>query len=552
MISALNFFIFLTSAVICIILVPIMAKLSIRVGGVDIPDDRKIHSKATSRLGGVAIFSSLLFAIIFFCEIDQQLKGILSGAIIIFLTGLADDLTNLTPRQKFAGEFAAAGLAVFMGGLCVTNLGNPFGLGILELGPFGIPFTIIGIVGVINAINLLDGLDGLASGVCTIATIAFMIVAYQSDNTTLFPLLIAILGSLIGFFLYNNYPAQIFMGDSGSLLLGYFMGSFSVMLAGGGEVPVSPYIPLIILGVPILDTVTVIVNRKRSGKHLFMPDNTHLQHRLLGLGIGHKYAVLIVLGLSYVFSFAGIIFQHASDTVLLLLLALIYSVVYGLLHTLKTKGWTARYDLSSNQSLQSSTMHRTIIQYSEILIIIVKLLVIAIMTLPLLLSRSDISLLSVIPLVLLTVSAGFYLTAPAWRNNILQAYIYSAGSFLIFVVDNFGRNDFLLGVPLLNYSYGMFLLLLLFSGIKIVLRKRALQLITSPFEYLIILIVLSIPLMPETITANYHLMTVAAKSVILFVGFKIILAKEYKQNSYFLMAIMIISLGLSVRSLLGV
>jgi len=550
MLSVLDFFIFLTSAVICIILVPVVAKLSIRVGGIDTPDDRKIHTQAISRLGGVAIFSSLLFTIIFFCEIDQQLKGILSGAIIIFLTGLADDLTNLTPRQKFAGEFAAAGLAVFMGGICVTDLGDPFGIGILELGPFAVPFTLIGIVGVINAINLLDGLDGLASGVCTIASTSFMILAYQSDNTILFPLSIAILGSLIGFFIYNNYPAQIFMGDSGSLLLGYFMGCFSVMVVSSGESRVSPYIPLIILGVPILDTVTVMVNRKRTGKKLFLPDNTHLQHRLLGLGIGHKYAVLIVFGLSYLLSIIGIAGQYASDSVLLLVSTLIYSVVYSLLYSLKSRGWYFKQDLSSNQSLQSTAMHQALVRYSGNLAIIIKLLVVAILLLPLLLSKGDVRLLPVIPLVLLIMLAVIYLRKTSWQNNVLQAFIYSAGAFIILIIENFGRNDLILGFPLLKYSHGLFLLLLVFAGIKILLRKRVIKLLGSPFEYLIMFIVLSIPLMPATFTASYYLVAVAAKSVILFVGFKLVLSEEKQQNRYIIMAITAALLGLTVRSLL--
>ena len=299
MLSIIHFYILITSLIATTIAVPFVSRLSLRFGGLDAPGGRKIHNKATPRLGGIAIFCSLLFTVIFFSEINQQIKGFLAGAIVIFLTGLADDLGNLTPRHKFIGQFIAAGIAIFMGDICVRNIGDPFGLGIIELGPFAIPFTVIGIVGLMNAINLLDGLDGLAGGVCTLACISFAVISYSSGNPILFTLVIALLGALLGFLRYNNYPAIIFMGDCGSLLLGYCMGVFSVLLATGGEQPVSPYIPLLILAVPILDTLVVMINRKRAGKRLFLPDQTHLHHRLLDLGIGHRYTVIIVFGLSY-------------------------------------------------------------------------------------------------------------------------------------------------------------------------------------------------------------------------------------------------------------
>ena len=334
MLSIAHFYIFITPLIICTILVPYVSRLSVRIGGIDTPDERKIHIQATPRLGGIAIFSSLLFTVILFCDIDQQIKGFLIGAIVIFLTGLADDLANLTPRQKFVGEFLAAGMAVFLGDIRVQNIGNPLGLGIIELGPMAIPFTMIGIVGLINAINLMDGLDGLASGVCAIACISFSAISFNSGNSVLFPLSIALLGALIGFLRYNNYPARIFMGDGGSLLLGYCMGVFSVMLASGGTVHVSPYIPLLILGVPILDTLVVMTKRKWEKKPLFSPDRTHLHHKLLDLGIGHKYTVLIVIGISYLMNMVAIFgcrlnnrtVCNLSDTILLLLLITITRV----------------------------------------------------------------------------------------------------------------------------------------------------------------------------------------------------------------------------------
>jgi len=556
MLSIISFYIFLTSLTLCTILVPFMSRLSNRIGGIDTPDERKIHTHSVTRLGGIAIFGSLLFTIIFFCDINQQLKGFLSGFIVIFLTGLADDLTNISPRQKFAGEFLAAGLAVFMGGIVVRHLGTPFGLGTLELGPLAVPFTIIGIVGLINAINLLDGMDGLAGGVCTIATVSFAIISHASGNQTLFPLTVALLGSLLGFLRFNNYPASIFMGDSGSLLLGYCMGTFSIMLAGGGILPVSPYLPLMILGVPILDTLVVMTNRKRNGKPLFQPDKTHLHHRLLGMGVGHKMTVLIVFGVTYLLNMIAVLgcnlngfkLLALSDTSLLLLLTAVTAAVYGVMYFLSSREKNLAPDLSCNKSLRSTALYRRLIRLSGILMKLIKALVIAVLLMPLFFARNEINALPVVPFVLLILSTLFvYLAGRRWRQALLQWYLYPSGAFIIFILVNYGRNRFLLGIPLIYISHLLFLLLFICIGAKVLIRRRIPRLIVSPVEYLILLIVLTIPLLPYSFAERYHLLTVAAKSVILFTGFKLVLMRQQRRNRKLILAIALTSLILVFR-----
>jgi len=524
------FYILATSALICTILVPYVAQLSVRIGGLDKPDERKVHLLATPRLGGIAIFCSLLFTVIFFCTIDPQIKGLLAGAIIIFLTGLADDLTGLSPRQKFAGEFLAAGLAVFVGDICVRNLGNPFGLGIIELGPLAVPFTIIGIVGLINAINLLDGLDGLAGGVCAIACVTFAIISFISGNAILMGLSVALLGSLLGFLRYNHHPAIIFMGDSGSLMLGYFMGVFSVMLATCCARSVSPYIPLMVLGVPILDTLVVMVNRKRAGKRLFLPDKTHLHHRLLDLGIGHRATVLIVFGLSYLLSLIAILGRRLSDGILLALLVFGALTVYALLAYLSRNGRRERFGLSSEASLHITKGVRSLVHRSGFLSVGIKYLILVVLLLPVLITHEEIHSLSLAPLAILVVSIALYFSRYTWNNILMQGCIYVPGAFMVLVLENLGRDNYLSGIPLHVVSHVIFTVLLILVGIKVLLRNRVSRLIVSPFEYLVMLIVLTVPLLPQEISGQYHLMTVAAKSVILFVGFKLVLMRQIDRN----------------------
>jgi len=173
------YYIFGSALTVSLIMIPPIAKLSARFGGIDRPDDRKVHSGDTPRLGGIAIFCAFLFPVLFFVDINAQVKAFLSGAVLIFLTGLADDLTSLKPWHKLLGETAAATIAIVSGGLWVTTLGNPLGLGEIALGHFAIPFTIIAAVGLINAINMIDGLDGLAGGILAVACLAFAVISWQ-------------------------------------------------------------------------------------------------------------------------------------------------------------------------------------------------------------------------------------------------------------------------------------------------------------------------------------------------------------------------------------
>jgi UDP-GlcNAc:undecaprenyl-phosphate GlcNAc-1-phosphate transferase len=491
-----------------------------------------------------------MFTVIFFCPVDQNIKGILSGAIIVFLTGLADDLTGLSPRQKFAGEFFAVGLAIFMGGVCVRNLGDPFGFGTIELGLFAVPFTLIGVVGLINAINLLDGMDGLAGGVCTIACVSFAIIAFLSGNSTLLVLSVSLLGSLLGFLRFNHYPAKIFMGDSGSLLLGYCMGVFSVLLTTGGSRPVSPYIPLMILGVPILDTVVVMFNRWRSGRRLFMPDKTHLHHRLLDLGIGHRASVLIVFGMTYLLSLIAIASLKLHDSLLLTALLCGSAAVYGGLAYLTKSNWREPLGLSSDVTLHVTKEIRARVHRSGFITLAIKYLILAVLLLPVFISQADVHALSWVPLLVLLVSAGIFLSGCTWNNLVLQSCIYISGVIMVLVLEIFGADEVFFGMQLKFISHGIFLFLLILIAVKVFVRNRFSRLIVSPFEYLIMLIVLSVPLLPQEFTGPLHLMTAAAKSVILFVAFKLVLMRQIRRNRKVILAIVISALVLVLRRLL--
>lgn len=307
---------------------PFVLKLSKKIGAVDVPDDRKVHAVPTPTLGGGAIFFGVLSAVVAasflrpFREFlrplaawpPPELAGILAGSIIIFVLGVVDDLKGLMAPVKLSGQLLAAGF-VFLSGVRLEYFRFPVaGVGALSMSPdISAIATIAWIVIVVNAVNLMDGLDGLAAGVTAIAAGAFFVYTYQlarrglaGPEPTAQLISAAVVGGTLGFLRYNFNPARIFMGDSGSMTLGFLLATATVVGVGrsGTQNPsdvsaafvfyLPLVIPLIVLAIPLLDTVLAVVRRARKGQPVFLADREHLHHRLLEIGHGHRQAVLII------------------------------------------------------------------------------------------------------------------------------------------------------------------------------------------------------------------------------------------------------------------
>ncbi len=296
-----------TAAVLSLILTPLLSKLSYKVGAVDHPKEtRKIHSTAMPRLGGPAIFLSFVISLLLFVPLEGEFVGLLSGAVIIMIMGIVDDIRGISPVVKLAGQIAAAAIFISFGSR-VEFLTNPFD-GLFYLGVFSVPVTLLWIVGVTNALNLIDGLDGLASGVSAIALSAFSIIAFLNQQPVVALTALALLGGILGFLKYNFYPAKIFLGDSGSLLLGFLISGLSIMGLLKSVTMVTFIIPMLLLGVPILDTFFAIIRRYWYKKPIFQADKGHFHHRLMSRGLSHKQAVLFIYMVSAGFGVGAVLF----------------------------------------------------------------------------------------------------------------------------------------------------------------------------------------------------------------------------------------------------
>jgi len=292
-----------------ILITPYIKRFAIKIGATDKPNSRKVHQKIMPRLGGLAIFISYMIGYLIFVPENEYKYPILVGSIIIIITGILDDLFEISARWKLVGQIIAS-LVVILYGVDIDFINLPFG-GQIEFGMFTIPLTILWIVGITNAINLIDGLDGLAAGVSSIALITISGMAIIMGNGFVLAVGFVLLGSTLGFLIYNFYPAKIFMGDTGALFLGYMIAVLSLL--GFKNVAVISFIvPIIILGVPISDTLFAIVRRLVHKQPLAAPDKSHLHHCLLRLGYSHRKTVLIIYGISALFGVVAVVFSQAT------------------------------------------------------------------------------------------------------------------------------------------------------------------------------------------------------------------------------------------------
>ena len=295
----------LTTLLASLVLTPVSARIAHRFGWTDRPGLRKIHSKPVAYLGGAALFSSLLVGGAFllllarnpvasFRALDPRMFALIGGAALMLAVGLYDDIRRLSPRYKLAAQFLAA-LGVFAGGIRIDELYLTENL-VVSFGDFSVVVTVLWIMGVTNAINFIDGLDGLAAGIATVACASIGWFAFQAGQYPVAIMMVALLGSLLGFLPYNFYPARIFLGDSGSLFLGFLLASTAVFSAVKSATIFGLGIPMIALGIPIFDTLFSMLRRLIEKRSVFSADRNHIHHRLLALGYNQPRIVLILCG----------------------------------------------------------------------------------------------------------------------------------------------------------------------------------------------------------------------------------------------------------------
>ena len=276
---------------VVVLLTPAVGGMARLLGVVDRPDERRLNKRPIPRLGGLAIFLGILVPSLAFLALDGEMRGIVLGAAVACVVGAIDDFRGLDPIPKLVGQVAAASIPCAFG-TWIDHFTFPF-LGVVDLpAGVGMPLTVLWIVAVMNMVNFLDGLDGLASGVCAIAGLTFATLALSLGKIDAAILSAVVAGACIGFLRHNFFPARIFMGDSGALVLGFTLATVSVAGLLKTASTVVLFLPLLVLAVPIIDTSFVVAKRLKYGRPISAPDRFHLHHRFMSIGFGQRRAAL--------------------------------------------------------------------------------------------------------------------------------------------------------------------------------------------------------------------------------------------------------------------
>jgi len=502
-------FIFIVSLVITMLLIPPVMKWADKIGAIDVPDARKVHTQAIPRVGGIAMVTGTVLSIILLVELDQQVISILVGFLVIWGFGLWDDKCNLNYKIKFLGQLLAVIIVVAGGDVVVRTF--PF-VDVFLGDYFAIPLTIFALVGITNAINLADGLDGLAGGTSLISISIIALLAYDAGGEMVVLISMAVAGSILGFLRHNTYPARLFMGDTGSQFLGFSLGVLVILLSQSVNSAMSPFIPLFILGLPILDTMAVMGQRIYERRSPFSPDKNHIHHKLLEIGFDHYEAVFIIYLLQSALIAVAYFMLYESDALLVLIYITISVFVLGFFHYTRVVEWRFHTNELSELSLL-----KTLIQYlnkNGLLTTIPTIMLKALVPL-LLIAAAALAVdvqqdMAVLAVFLLFVLFGALMMKASASGLIEKAVVYIASVMAVYLLPM--GNDGLGNYNIINFLFVML-------AIAFTLRVRFCHESTfqvTPLDYLVILLVIIVPNLPEVHLEDSGIGEMAIKLVILF------------------------------------
>jgi UDP-GlcNAc:undecaprenyl-phosphate GlcNAc-1-phosphate transferase len=537
----------LFSVLITIALIPALAGLAVRLRFVDVPDERKVHEQPVPRIGGIAMALGALAPMLYWQYGDQFVRAWLAGATVLFVFGVLDDMWGLAPVYKFAGQITAAALVIILGGVKIKTLGMLLPDGLVLPDGVAFPLTLVAIVGVTNAINLADGLDGLAGGICLLVFSSIGYLAYLQGDSSIGFLALALGGAIFGFLKFNTYPASVFMGDTGSQLLGFSAITLSLGLTQRATA-LSPMLPLLLLGLPVLDTLFVFTIRIANGRSPFSADTNHFHHRLMRMGLHHAESVLVIYVLQTILILSAYIFRFYSDLMLLsgylfFSIAILYVLTKADRIGQRTKrtGW---YDRVLKSNLRRLRDEGIIIRHTFR----------AFETgLPLLLLFTC--------LVPSQVPRGFTYASPAvaaaifavWRlkpkrlGSFLRLTLYLLIPFAVYLSE-MRPVAWMAGLPTTVYN----MLFALFTFFIIVISKfsrRMKGFKSTPMDFLILFLALVFPGLAGHNSQDYHTGVMAAKIIILYFCYEVMLAELRGEVKRVAMATIAALIVLAVKGL---
>lgn len=315
---------------VTMVLMPLLIRWAVPLHILDMPEARKVHSAPVPRVGGIAMSGGIIAALLLGATSIPSMPALLTGIVILLGVGVADDRRSLGAAPKFAGQALAALAVIVWGGVSIATLS--FSDRVELPAWIALPLTFFFLLGGTNAFNLADGLDGLAGGMAMLCFCGTALLAFTVGNVVTGSIAVVFVGAVIGFLRFNTHPARVFMGDSGSLVLGFSAAVLAVLLTQDPQVPLSTALPLLLMGMPIIDTVTVMTERLLAKRSPFKADRRHLHHRLLAIGFEHRQAVIIFYVLQIGLFVAAWFLRFSSDAVVVLVFCMFVAALLGSLH----------------------------------------------------------------------------------------------------------------------------------------------------------------------------------------------------------------------------
>jgi UDP-GlcNAc:undecaprenyl-phosphate GlcNAc-1-phosphate transferase len=525
-------------------IIPVMVRIAPRIGMIDRPDFRKIHANPIPRAGGVGIVIGSLVPIALWLPVDKLYVAYLLGAIVLLIFGVWDDIKELGHYAKFIGQFIAVVLIVYYGNLYVTHL--PF-MG-LETIPdvVGKPFTVFALIGMINAINHSDGLDGLAGGMSLLSLSCMAYLAFLANGNEVVLIALSTIGGVFGFLRYNTHPARVFMGDGGSQFLGFTLGFLAVLLVEKVNPTISPALPALMLGLPIVDILAVFAQRVYHGMNWFRASKNHIHHRLLQLGFDHYEAVVIIYSIQILFVVSAIFLVYESDFLILSIYGGVCLLVFAFLLMAERGRWRA------HRSSHASGLAKVILDLKRHKLFLALPLWYVATTVPLAFILISLGIddvprdIGIASAVLCLILLFFVAVLKNTNSIIVQAISYITGAFVIYLeTRHLGHRGLLMDGIEIAYFVGLAMAI----GITIRYSNKS-DFRTTPLDYLVIVIILFAGYLLNNLPQKASLGSMAVKLVILFYGCELIFS-QIKKRWHILNISMVATLTvLAVRGLI--
>ena len=539
--SSPMFFSFLGSLVICMALIPVLMATAGRLQFVDLPGDRKVHHTPMAKVGGLAFAAGACVAMLLWAPKDPIITAGLIGGAVILLFGAWDDRVGLGYKAKFLGQLIAAAVVVWIGGVHLSTL--PF-LGETPLPLWiAIPATLFLLVAVTNALNLADGLDGLAGGLSLLSFAGMAFLAYLAGDWVVMSMMVSVLGGLLGFLRFNTYPARVFMGDAGSQFLGFYLGLCAIVLTDPARGPYSPALLSFIWGLPILDTVGVMVQRLVERRSPFIADKNHVHHKLLGLGLSHREAVMAIYGLQAVLVSLAYLLCWQSDFQVLGIYAFFACAIVCIFVTRVDRLFSPRLHRDSS-ALPEAGVRSEAGWFTSFpihaLACAVTVFLVGSVFLP---SHVPVDMGYVAVLLFLFLPVGIWIfpSAAPW---FIRGGLYVGSTFVLYLSDQ--------GVSVaqgnihtpLNVFF-LCLAVLIMLTIRFGLKQRFQ---TTPLDYLIIFLAFAIPFLPEIRVEEINISLLTAKLIVMFFAVELLLHTFAERLKPFEFVSLWVLLGLGFRA----